>query len=85
MLLARREGLFGRRPARAARRSSPERPAFAHPAFDYENRIVTGRLPALTVASVYVPNGGKDFHAKMRFLDALEEFAADAAAPARRW
>ena len=52
---------------------SPERPAFAHPAFDYENRIVTGRRSATsTVASVYVPNGGKDFPAKMRFLEALD-------------
>ena len=32
----------------------------------------------VTVASVYVPNGGKDFPAKMRFLEALEQFAADA-------
>ena len=31
------------------------------------------------VASVYVPNGGKDFDAKMRFLQALESYAADAA------
>jgi exonuclease III len=45
----------------------PERPVFAHPDFDYENRIVTAELPGLTVASVYVPNGGKDFPAKMRF------------------
>jgi exodeoxyribonuclease-3 len=57
---------------------APERPAFSHPAFDYENRIVLVDLPQLTVASVYVPNGGKDFEAKMRFLNALEEFAADA-------
>jgi exodeoxyribonuclease-3 len=54
-----------------------ERPAFAHPAFDYENRIVLVRLPTLTVVSVYVPNGGKDFPAKVRFLDALERFTAD--------
>jgi exodeoxyribonuclease III len=54
-----------------------DRPAFSHPAFDYENRIVLVQLPHLTVASVYVPNGGKDFPAKMRFLDALEQFAAD--------
>ena len=33
----------------------------------------------LTVASVYVPNGGKDFPAKMRFLDALEQFVAELA------
>src|SRR5687767_15309464 len=56
---------------------APERPAFAHPAFDYENRIVTVSLPALSIASVYVPNGGKDFPAKMRFLAALEQFAEE--------
>ena len=56
---------------------APERPAFAHPAFDYENRIVTVDLPEVTVASVYVPNGGKDFTAKMRFLTALEAFTRE--------
>ena len=56
---------------------SPERPAFAHPPFDYEHRIVTVQLPEATVASVYVPNGGKDFPAKMQFLAALDQFAAD--------
>jgi exodeoxyribonuclease-3 len=55
---------------------APERPEFVHPAFDYENRIVTARLGDVTVASVYVPNGGKDFPAKMQFLEALERFAA---------
>jgi exodeoxyribonuclease-3 len=54
-----------------------ERPQFSHPPFDYENRIVTVQLPGLTVASVYVPNGGKDFPAKMQFLDALDQFVAD--------
>jgi exodeoxyribonuclease-3 len=60
-----------------SKRVAAERPEFVHPAFDYENRIVLVRLPAITVVSVYVPNGGKDFPAKMRFLAALEEFAAD--------
>jgi exodeoxyribonuclease III len=55
----------------------PDRPAFHHPAFDYEQRIVAVRLPALTVASIYVPNGGKDFPAKMRFLEAMVDFAAE--------
>jgi exodeoxyribonuclease III len=54
----------------------PGRPEFHHPEFDYENRIVTARLPGLTVASIYVPNGGKDFEAKMRFLESLDTFAA---------
>ena len=30
----------------------------------------------MTFASIYVPNGGKDFPAKMRFLEALREYAA---------
>ncbi len=55
----------------------PERPGFQHPAFDYEHRIVTAHLPNLTVASIYVPNGGKDFPAKLRFLESLEAFAAE--------
>jgi len=61
-----------------SKRVAPERPEFSHPAFDYENRIVLVRLEAATVVSVYVPNGGKDFPAKIRFLDALEQFVADA-------
>ena len=56
---------------------APERPAFAHPAFDFENRIVTVRTPQATVASVYVPNGGKDFPAKMRFLEGLAGWATE--------
>ena len=55
---------------------SPERPAFAHPAFDYENRIVTVDLGGLTAACVYAPNGGKDFPAKMKFLEAMDAYAA---------
>jgi exodeoxyribonuclease-3 len=54
---------------------SPERPAFGHPAFDYEHRIVTVDVGDLTVASVYVPNGGKDFPAKMQFLAAMDAYA----------
>lgn len=65
-----------------SKRLSGERPLFEHPSFDYENRIVLVRLPAVTVVSVYVPNGGKDFPAKLRFLDALEQFTADAGAAA---
>jgi exodeoxyribonuclease III len=54
----------------------PERPAFHHPEFDYEHRIVTVALPPATIASIYVPNGGKDFPAKMRFLDAMDDYAS---------
>lgn len=44
---------------------------FTHPSFDFEARIVEATVGALTIASVYVPNGGKDFAAKLRFLEAL--------------
>jgi exodeoxyribonuclease III len=54
----------------------PDKPVFGHPAFDHENRIVTAQVGSLVVASVYVPNGGKDFPAKMRFLEALGDYAA---------
>jgi exodeoxyribonuclease-3 len=60
-----------------SKRFAPERPRFEHPAFDYENRIVLVRLPNVTPISIYVPNGGKDFQAKMQFLAALEHFVAD--------
>jgi exodeoxyribonuclease-3 len=54
--------------------AAPDRPLFSHPAFDYENRMVSAEVGGVTVASVYVPNGGRDFPAKMRFLEALEEY-----------
>ena len=55
----------------------PERPLFSHPAFDHETRIVQVGLDALVVASVYVPNGGKDYAVKIRFLQELERYAAE--------
>jgi len=58
-------------------------PAFRHPDFDHENRVVTADLADLTLASVYVPNGGKDFPAKLRFLEALERYVAEAHAAGR--
>ncbi|HWO41623.1 MAG TPA: exodeoxyribonuclease III [Candidatus Eisenbacteria bacterium] len=54
-----------------------DEPQFSHPPFDVETRIVNARLGDLTVVSVYVPNGGKDFAAKMDFLRALERYVAE--------
>src|SRR5262245_14163049 len=51
-----RKGLFG---------TDPE---FSHPAFDMESRIVQARFGNLLLASVYVPNGGKDYDAKLEFM-----------------
>ena len=36
-----------------------------HPPFDLEHRIVVAEVGSLVFGSVYVPNGGKDFAAKM--------------------
>jgi exodeoxyribonuclease III len=52
-----------------------ERPAFVEPVFDFEARITATRVAGVTIASVYVPNGGKDFDAKVRFLEALAGYA----------
>jgi exodeoxyribonuclease-3 len=52
-----------------------DRPAFTHPPFDNEHRIVVAEIGSLVLASVYVPNGGKDFPAKMQFLRELEAWA----------
>lgn len=59
---------------------SPEQPRFLHPPFDFENRMVVAHIKDVAVASIYVPNGGKDFPAKMRFLEALDAYADAAAA-----
>ncbi|MFT3923786.1 MAG: exodeoxyribonuclease III [Myxococcales bacterium] len=56
------------------------RPTYAHPEFDHETRIVTAQAGNLLFASIYVPNGGKDLGAKVRFLDALDGFAERAQA-----
>jgi exodeoxyribonuclease III len=57
-------------------------PMCSHPGFDFEQRIACVTVPSpagdVMIASVYVPNGGKDFDAKMRFLQALEAYVADA-------
>ena len=55
----------------------PDGPTFVHPAFDYESRVIVAEWPDLRVASIYVPNGGKDFPAKMRFLDTLVAWAEE--------
>ena len=43
-------------------------PKFSHPSFDHETRIVQVDLGELRVASVYIPNGGKDYVAKIAFM-----------------
>src|SRR6185503_19478240 len=42
-------------------------PPFSHPDFDMESRIVEVALDNLVIASVYVPNGGKNYPVKLSF------------------
>ncbi|MEX0806642.1 MAG: exodeoxyribonuclease III [Candidatus Binatia bacterium] len=51
-----------------------EEPRFQHPPFDFETRIVSAQIGDLVVVSAYVPNGGKDFPAKMQFLRDMENY-----------
>ncbi len=67
-----------------SRALAPERPAFSHPEFNFENRIAAVDLGDLTIASVYVPNGGKDYPAKLRFLEALDAYAESFTSAGRR-
>ena len=50
-------------------------PVFAHPEFDMESRIVQATLGNLILASVYVPNGNKDYPAKIDFVRRLIAWA----------
>lgn len=62
-------------------------PSIVHPVFDFEQRVCTATVPTaagdVTFASIYVPNGGKDFAAKMRFLEGIDRWASEAQAAAR--
>src|ERR1700722_12061623 len=53
-----------------------EAPAFSHPEFDMETRIAVGEIDGTLFASVYVPNGGKDYDAKVKFLGELAAWTA---------
>jgi exodeoxyribonuclease-3 len=57
------------------RKEIAEDPQFIHPAFDMESRIVTAEVGNAVFASVYVPNGGKDYDAKVDFLNSLARWA----------
>jgi exodeoxyribonuclease-3 len=54
----------------------PDAPKFDHPPFDLECRIVQAKMGGTVFASVYVPNGGKDFAAKTSFMREMESYVA---------
>lgn len=58
-------------------------PVFSHPPFDMESRIVQVEHGNLVIASVYVPNGGKDYPAKLEFVTKLAAWAGQLHAEGR--
>jgi exodeoxyribonuclease-3 len=55
--------------------SFDEGPRFSHPEFDMESRIVQAEIGNQVFVSVYVPNGGKSYPAKIEFMTRLGEWA----------
>jgi exodeoxyribonuclease-3 len=46
-----------------------------HPAFDFEFRIASCVVNDVRIAATYVPNGGKDYAAKLTFLEGVAAWA----------
>lgn len=67
---------------RTARFRDP--PEFTHPAFDHEHRIVVCEIDDVVYGSLYLPNGGKDFPAKLQFLTAMATWAGELEAAGKR-
>ncbi len=59
------------------RRDFADDVTFEHPAFDRETRVVQAQIEDTVFTSVYVPNGGKDYEAKLAFVNDLIAYAAD--------
>jgi exodeoxyribonuclease III len=55
-----------------------------HPAFDVEQRVASVTVGDVEILSVYVPNGGKNFDAKLQFLEALGNYVAEGHRAGRR-
>jgi exodeoxyribonuclease-3 len=66
------------------RRELADKVEYTHPDFDLETRIVQAEIEDTVFTSVYVPNGGKDFEAKISFLKALIAYAARIRADGRK-
>src|SRR5256712_1904815 len=58
-------------------------PVYSHPPFDVESRIVQVELGRLVIATVYVPNGGRGYPAKLNFLTRLTDWARQLPAEGR--
>jgi exodeoxyribonuclease III len=54
-----------------------EEPTFEHPPFDMETRMVQAAIDGVVFASVYIPNGGKDYDAKLAFLEHMAAYVEE--------
>jgi len=59
-------------------------PVYTHPPFDMESRLVVAEHEDMVLASAYIPNGGKDYPAKLEFLSELIRWAGQLHADGRR-
>jgi len=63
-------------------------PVFGHPAHDFESRLATAEVmlgaTPVTLASLYLPNGGKDYPAKIAFLQAMANWVREVHASGRQ-
>jgi exodeoxyribonuclease-3 len=63
----------------------PEPPRFGHPPADMESRVVEAVSGNLRIASVYMPNGGKDYDAKIKFYRAMLAHIQERMAAGDQW
>ena len=66
-----------------SRRRFASEPRFEHPGFDRENRVVTAEVDGIVLASVYVPNGGRNYPGKLDFLERMADWAGELRAAGR--
>lgn len=59
-------------------------PKYAHPPFDTETRVVLATVGDVTFASMYAPNGGKDYEAKIAFFEAMVPWVAEVRASGQK-
>ena len=58
------------------KRGTFEAPKDAHPPFDFETRVVEAHAGDFVFVTMYLPNGGKDYQAKLNFMEALAAYPA---------
>jgi exodeoxyribonuclease-3 len=58
-------------------------PVFSAPPFDIATRAAVAELPDVVLASIYVPNGNRDYAGKLAFLEGMATWIGELAAGGR--